>query len=115
MKFFGTYGCSAADSVYNIAIDATDMEVALKFCYDSAVEDRDSYKGMGYGIQSWEEIAEEEGFLLGEMSPSQECYIDDLYNKTIENDIVYSVAPFNIDNEKHLETLIEQEGVFWEA
>ena len=77
MKFFGTYGCSATNSVYNIAIDATDMEVALKFCYDSAVEDRDSYEGL-HGVQSWAEIAEEEGFIVGEMSSSQECYVDDL-------------------------------------
>lgn len=45
MKFFGIYGCSAAGSVYNIAIEAKDAQSALKFCYDSAVEDRDSYEG----------------------------------------------------------------------
>ena len=45
MKFFGTYGCSMTNSIYNIAIEARDAQSALKFCYDSAVEDRDSYEG----------------------------------------------------------------------
>lgn len=51
MKFFGTYGCSAAGSVYNIAVEARDAESALKFCYDNAIEDRDSYEGL-YGIET---------------------------------------------------------------
>ena len=44
MKFFGTYGCSAVSSIYNIAIEARDEQSALKFCYDYALEDRDSYE-----------------------------------------------------------------------
>lgn len=114
MKFFGTYGCGATNSVYNIAIDATDMEAALRFCYDNAVEDRDSYEGL-HGIQSLAEIAEDEGFVVGGMSSNEESYIDDLYNEAIENDITYGVVPFDVDNEEHLEILKEQEGVFWRA
>ena len=34
MKFFGTYGCSAVDSIYTIAIESRDEQSALKFCYD---------------------------------------------------------------------------------
>ena len=114
MKFLGTYGCSAAGSVYNIAIEARDAESALKFCYDSAVEDRDSYEGF-HGVQTWADIAEDEGFTVGEMSSREEEYIDDLYAESIENDIIYYVEPFDINNEEHLETLKEQECEFWQA
>ena len=114
MKFFGTYGCNAAGSVYNIAIEARDTQSALKFCYDSAVEDRDSYEGF-HGIQTWGEIAEDEGFTVGEMSQAETEYIDDLYAESIENDIIYDVVPFDINNEEHLETLKEQECEFWQA
>lgn len=114
MKFFGTYGCSAASSVYNIAIEARDAESTLKFCYDSAVEDRDSYEGL-YGIETWVDIAENEGFTVGEMSPEEENYIDDLYTESIESDIIYNVVPFDINNWEHLEVLKEQECEFWQA
>lgn len=114
MKFFGTYGCSATSSVYNIAIEARDAESALNFCYDSAVEDRDSYEGL-YGIKTWVDIAENEGFTVGEMSPEEENYIDDLYTESIESDIIYNVVPFDINNEEHLEVLKEQECEFWQA
>ena len=33
MKFFGTYGCSMTNSIYNIAIEARDAQSALKFYY----------------------------------------------------------------------------------
>ena len=114
MKFFGTYGCSAVDSIYNIAIEARDEQSALKFCYDYAVEDRDSYEGFN-GIESWGEIAENEGFTVGEMSQAEMDYIDDLYADSIESDIIYYVEPFDINNEEHLEALKEQECEFWQA
>lgn len=114
MKFFGTYGCEAANSVYNIAIEARDAQSALKFCYDSAVEDRDSYEGL-HRVKTWAEIAEEEGFTVGEMSSGEEGYIDDLYAESIENDITYDVEPFDINNEEHLKALKEQECEFWQA
>ena len=114
MKFFGTYGCSAVNSIYNIAIEARDAQSALKFCYDSAVEDRDSYEGF-YGIQTWAEIAEDEGFTVGEMSQAETDYIDNLYANYIESEIIYDVVPFDINNEKHLEALKEQECEFWQA
>ena len=93
MKFFGTYGCSAASSVYNIAIEARDAESALKFCYDSAVEDRDSYEGL-YGIETWVDIAENEGFTVGEMSPEEENYIDDAVKIAEKADVVVCVMWF---------------------
>lgn len=114
MKFFGTYGCSAVNSVYNIAIEAKDAQSALKFCYDGAVEDRDSYEGL-HGVQTWADIAEDKGFTVGEMSSKEENYINDLYAESIENDITYSIEPFDINNEEHLETLKEQECEFWQA
>ena len=114
MKFFGTYGCSTVNSVYNIAIEARDAESALKFCYDSAVEDRDSYEGL-YRIETWVEIAENEGFTVGGMSQPEISETDDLYADAIENDIIYNVVPFDINNEEHLETLKEQECEFWQA
>lgn len=114
MKFFGTYGCRAVGSIYNIAIEAKDIQSALKFCYDSAVEDRDSYEGL-HGVQTWVDIAEDEGFTVGEMSSKEENYIDDLYAESIENDITYGIEPFDINNEEHLETLKEQECEFWQA
>ena len=114
MKFFGTYGCNAVNSVYNIAIEARDAQSALKFCYDYAVEDRDSYEGF-HGVKTWAEIAEDEGFTVVEMSSGEESYIDDLYAESIENDIIYDVVPFDINNEKHLEALKEQECEFWQA
>ena len=114
MKFFGTYGCEATNSTYNIAIEARDEQSALKFCYDSAVEDRDSYEGL-HGVETWGEIAEDEGFTIGEMSSTEEAYIDDLYADAIESDIIYNIVPFDIDNEEHLETLKEQECEFWQA
>lgn len=114
MKFFGTYGCSTVNSVYNIAIEARDAESALKFCYDSAVEDRDSYEGL-YGIETWVEIAENEGFTVGGMSQPEIYETDDLYADAIENDIIYNVVPFDINNEEHLEVLKEQECEFWQA
>ena len=114
MKFFGTYGCSAVDSIYNIAIEARDEQSALKFCYDYAVEDRDSYEGF-HGIESWADIAENEGFTVGEMSQTETDYIDDLYSESIESDIIYYVEPFDINNEEHLEALKEQECEFWQA
>lgn len=106
MKFFGTYGCSTVNSVYNIAIEARDAQSALKFCYDSAVEDRDSYEGFP-GIETWADIAEDEGFTVGEMSSREEEYIDDLYSNSVESDIIYDVVPFDIDNEEHLKILKE--------
>lgn len=114
MKFFGTYGCSATCSVYNIAIEARDEQSALKFCYDYAIEDRDSYEGF-HGVQTWTDIAEDEGFTVGEMSQAETDYIDDLYAESIENDIIYYVEPFDINNEEHLEALKEQECEFWQA
>ena len=114
MKFFGTYGCSAVNSVYNIAIEARDAQSALKFCYDSAVEDRDSYEGL-HGVKTWAEIAEDEGFTVGEMSQAEMDYIDDRYAESIENDIIYDVEPFDINNEEHLAVLKEQECEFWQA
>lgn len=114
MKFFGTYGCNATNSIYNIAIEARDGQSALKFCYDSAVEDRDSYEGL-HGVETWGEIAENEGFTVEEMSSREEGYIDDLYAESIENDIIYDVVPFDINNEEHLEALKEQECEFWQA
>lgn len=114
MKFFGTYGCSAAGSVYNIAIEARDAESALKFCYDGAVEDRNSYEGL-CGVETWVEIAENEGFTVGEMSQSEIYETDDLYTDAIESDIIYNVVPFDINNEEHIETLKEQECEFWQA
>lgn len=114
MKFFGTYGCSTVNSIYNIAIEARDAQSALKFCYDSAVEDRDSYEGL-CGAETWEEIAVEEGFTIDAMSSDEESYIDDLYSEAIENDITYNVEPFDINNEEHLKTLKEQECEFWQV
>ena len=114
MKFFGTYGCNTTNSIYNIAIEAKDAQSALKFCYDSAVEDRDGYEGF-HGVETWGEIAENEGFIIGEMSSEEESYIDDLYVDAIENDITYSIEPFDINNEEHLEVLKEQECEFWQA
>lgn len=114
MKFFGTYGCSATNSIYNIAIEARDAQSALKFCYDSAVEDRDSYEGL-HGVKTWGEVAEDEGFTVEEMSSEEESYIDDLYAESIEDDITYGIEPFDINNEEHLETLKEQECEFWQA
>ena len=114
MKFFGTYGCSAVGSIYNIAIEARDAQGALKFCYDSAVEDRDSYEGI-YRVKTWADIAEDEGFTVGEMSQAETDYIDDLYAESIESDIIYYVEPFDINNEEHLEALKEQECEFWQA
>ena len=114
MKFFGTYGCNATNSIYNIAIEARDAQSALKFCYDSAVEDRDSYEGL-HGVETWGEIAENEGFTIGEMSQVEENYIDDLYADSIEGDIIYNVVPFDINNEEHLKALKEQECEFWQA
>ena len=114
MKFFGTYGCNAVNSVYNIAIEARDAQSALKFCYDSAVEDRDSYERL-HGVKTWADIAEDEGFTVGEMSSGEENYIDDLYTETVESDITYDVEPFDINNEKHLKVLKEQECEFWQA
>lgn len=114
MKFFGTYGCSATNFIYNIAIEARDAQSALKFCYDSAVEDRDSYEGL-YGVKTWGEIAENEGFTIGGMSQAEENYIDDLYADSIESDITYSIEPFDINNEEHLKVLKEQECEFWQA
>lgn len=114
MKFFGIYGCNAVNSIYKIAIEARDEQSALKFCYDSAVEDRDSYEGLN-GVQTWGEIAENEGFTVGEMSQAEMEYIDDLYTESIENDITYNIEPFDINNEEHLEALKEQECEFWQA
>lgn len=114
MKFFGTYGCSTVNSVYNIAIEARDAQSALKFCYDSAVEDRDSYEGL-HGVKTWVEIAEDEGFTVGEMSQTEIYETDDLYADSIENDIIYNVVPFDINNEEHLMALKEQECEFWQA
>lgn len=114
MKFFGTYGCEATNSIYNIAIEARDEQSALKFCYDSAVEDRDSYEGL-HGVETWGEIAKNEGFTIDAMSSGEESYIDDLYAEAIENDIIYDVVPFDINNEEHLKTLKEQECEFWKA
>ena len=114
MKFFGTYGCSAVDSIYTIAIEARDEQSALKFCYDYAVEDRDSYEGF-HGIESWADIAENEGFTVGEMYQAETDYIDDLYSDSVESDIIYDVVPFDIDNEEHLKILKEQECEFWQA
>lgn len=114
MKFFGTYGCSVVGSIYNIAIEAKDAQSALKFCHDGAVEDRDSYEGL-YEIETWVEIAENEGFTVGEMSQAETDYIDDLYSDSIESDIIYDVVPFDINNEEHLEVLKEQECEFWQA
>lgn len=114
MKFFGTYGCNATNSIYNIAIEARDTQSALNFCYDSAVEDRDSYEGL-HGVKTWAEIAEDEGFIVREMSSEEIGYIDDLYTSSIENDITYDIEPFDINNEEHLKTLKEQECEFWQA
>ena len=114
MKFFGIYGCNATNSIYKIAIEARDEQSALKFCYDSAVEDRDSYEGL-HGVKTWADIAEDEGFTVGEMSSEEENYIDDLYTESIESDIIYNVAPFDINNWEHLEVLKEQECEFWQA
>ena len=114
MKFFGTYGCSAVGSIYNIAIEAKDAQSALKFCYDSAVEDRDSYLEL-HRVQTWVDIAENEGFTVGEMSSKEENYIDDLYTESIESDIIYNVVPFDINNWEHFEVLKEQECEFWQA
>ena len=114
MKFFGTYGCSAVYSIYTIAIEARDEQSALKFCYDYAVEDRNSYEWF-HGIKTWAEIAEDEGFTVGEMSQAETDYIDDLYSSSIESDIIYDVVPFDIDNEEHLKILKEQECEFWQA
>lgn len=49
------------------------------------------------------------------MSSREEEYIDDLYAESIENDIIYSIEPFDINNEEHLEALKEQEYEFWQA
>lgn len=114
MKFFGIYGCNAVNSIYKIAIEARDEQSALKFCYDYAIEDRDSYEGF-HGVQTWAEIAENEGFTVGEMSQAETDYIDDLYADSIESDIIYYVEPFDINNEEHLEALKEQECEFWQA
>ena len=114
MKFFGIYGCNATNSIYKIAIEARDEQSALKFCYDSAVEDRDSYEGL-HGVKTWADIAEDEGFTIGEMSQAEIYETDDLYADSIESDIIYYVEPFDINNEEHLEVLKEQECEFWQA
>lgn len=114
MKFFGTYGCSTVGSIYNIAIEAKDAQSALKFCYDSAVEDKNSYEGL-HGVKTWVDLAEDEGFTVGEMSQAETDYIDDLYSDSIESDIICDVVPFDINNEEHLKALKEQECEFWQA
>lgn len=114
MKFFGTYGCEAANSIYNIAIEARNAQSALQFCYDSAVEDRNSYEGL-HGIKTWAEIAEDEGFIVEEMSSREESYIDGLYDESIGDDIIYDIEPFDINNEEHLKILKEQECEFWQV
>lgn len=49
------------------------------------------------------------------MSQPEIYETDDLYADAIENDIIYNVVPFDINNEKHLEVLKEQESEFWQA
>ena len=49
------------------------------------------------------------------MSQAETEYIDGLYADSIENDIIYNVVPFDINNEEHLKILKEQECEFWQA
>ena len=114
MKFFGTYGCSTVGSIYNIAIEAKDAQSALKFCYDSAVEERESYEGL-HGIRSFEQIAEDMGYIGEEMSPDEILDVDELYQEEIEGDIFYNIVPFDESNEEHLRVLYDQEKEFWEV
>ncbi len=114
MEFLGTYGCTAAGSEYNVAIKASCKLKALNWCYESAVEERESYEGL-HGIRSFKQIAEDEGYNLEEMSPDEGLEIDELYQEEIESDISYNIIPFDESNKEHMRVLHEQEGEFWEV
>lgn len=113
MKFFGTYGCNAGGD-YNIALEASCSFKALNWCYESAVEERESYEGL-HGVRSFEQIAEDEGYTAEEMSPDEVFYVDKLYQEEIEGDIFYNIVPFDESNEEHLRVLYDQEKEFWEV
>ena len=114
MKFFGTYGCPSAGSEYNVAIKASCGAKALSWCYESAIEERESYEGL-HGIRSFEQIAEDEGYSPEEMSPDETLEVGELYQEEIESDISYNIVPFDETNEEHMRILREQEGEFWEV
>ena len=115
MKFFGTYGCNVDDNEYNVAIEASCSTKALNWCHESAVEERESYEGL-HGIRSFEQIAEDEGYINPEeMSPDEGLVIGELYEEEIESDIYYNIVPFDDKNEEHMRVLREQEGEFWEV
>lgn len=113
MKFLGTYGCPVAGSEYNVALEGCARK-ALNWCYESAIEERESYEGL-HGIRSFEEIAEDEGYIPEDMSPDETLELDELYQEEVESEIFYSIVPFNESNEEHMRVLREQEGEFWEV
>lgn len=113
MKFFGTYGCNAGGE-YSVALEANCSSKALNWCYESAVEERESYEGL-HGIRSFEQIAEDMGYIGEEMSPDEILDVGELYQEEIEEDIFYNIVPFDESNEEHLRVLYDQEKEFWKV
>jgi hypothetical protein len=84
-------------------VDCENLDDALDYAYEMAVEEYESYAGY-HGIPSWEELEQEirdefdAEIEAGEYDESDiESYTQDRWNEEIQNWIQYTAIPFDED------------------
>lgn len=95
--------CGLTSMDYVGTTDCENLDAALDYAYEMAVEEYESYAGY-HGIPSWEELEQEildefdAEIEAGEYDESDiESYTQDRWNEEIQNWIQYTAIPFDED------------------
>lgn len=102
MKFFIGFGCGICEE-YEV-IEAKNKDDAMRYAYESAIEDYQSFEGY-HGILDREDVKEEYGL-------EDDYEVDVAYAEEIENTISYWVELFDESNEEHQDCLRAQKEVY---
>lgn len=106
-NIYAGLGGGFGDAEYKGTIDCNTFNDATQVAYELAIEEYESYAGMG-GLKSYDEIAidylmeeniidNEDEFDTYELSETDEKYITELYNDTVESWLDYFVIETSKD------------------
>ena len=106
-NIYAGLGGSFGDAEYKGTIDCKTFDDATQIAYELAIEEYESYAGMK-GLKSYDEVAidylieeniidNEDEFDTYELSESDEEYITELYNDTVESWLDYFVIETSKD------------------
>lgn len=107
-KYIVQAGCSIHAECYPVIGELKEVE---EWALQAALEEFDSYAGL-HGLMDFDEYCDEEGYDIdyGDREEAWEGFCE--YR---ENELIYSVKPFDETKEEHLDCLEWNGGEFIEA